>query len=352
MKTLSFILLLLVLSNTSSYSQKLLRALEKAKTSVQNVTTSNTNDAVQSSNNSTSSNEVPKSEFHTKHTGKILFAQRARNVALADESQLLSTIDLKQPCYVNAYLEAPLFTTKAQHEKIGQYDIVSPHVIRNYYINDQLIASYIDPITQDQFRNQPVLSDIIVPSNEYELADNKFRLGLLAHVFSALDAGAHRLRIDYQINISQPKSAGNGSAATDYENKPITVASGEVMLQISPQTLTDYCKRYGRPKFSKGVLAGQPQLEQQLTSFIKTNKGHHPIYVYADDNWTLRRGDFNRVVSRDVQVYYIFTNATGRCEMANFVATQSFDGSTYYPPKEGINKMGPGFKFATCQQYQ
>lgn len=385
MKITLYGILTVVILNLTSYNakaQRFLKQLEKAASSVANSTvisgdnksnnTSNNNNTTtatnnnhnsstttnnnnNSSNNNTINNTAAPveskntlSDFHQKNIRKILFSKSQENL---DMPQLVNTVDLKQPYYINAYFENSLAEIKAERQPSEEYNQETPFIIRNYFINNELIASYNDVITQEQFSQTSAISDVLVPENENEFKANEFRMGVLSHVFSSLQPGTHRFKIEYQLNISTKKPQGNGSAAYIYENVPFTVATGEVDIAINASDLTTYCKNYGRPKFEKGIIHNEPQLEKQIAGIIKANRGKEPVYVYADDNWVLKRDALNRVLSREAQIYYIFTNDKGRCEMANFPIVQTFDGKSYYPPKEGFNKRGVGFKFASCQNY-
>ncbi|MET3732442.1 hypothetical protein [Moheibacter stercoris] len=331
-------------------AQKLLNIIDKTVQGVENVKR-NKEKNDEKEQNKPNTKSVAKSNFHQNYMGKIMFAKGTPNSNLEDASQFVQTLDLNQPSYFNAYLPDPLYVLKASKEKLGEYDIVSPHIIRNYYINNQLIASYTDNIDGQIFKNALVFTDVFVPADGFEFDKNKFPVGALAHVFSSLNAGKHKLKVEYLINISEKIPAGNGSAAFNYNNTTLKVAEGEVDVQFTAAELANYTKAYGRPKYNQGVLQNDSKLIGQVSDLIKGNFKKTPVYIYADDNWRLERNYLDRVVSRSVQVYYVYKNDKGRCEVDNLVIKQNYDGQTYYAPVETINTYGKPFKFVVCQNY-
>lgn len=290
-----------------------------------------------------------KNTTYTGAVGKISFFTGTTNPN-ADKNSGISTIDLAQPIAMNAYLEDAIYNIKAHHEKIGKYDHIAPAVLKKYYINGELITTYWDNIGHEAFKENKVLSDVIVPDDIYAFKQNEMRVGVLAHVFSALKAGTHKFKIEYYTAINTPLPNTTGSAATEYKNEELLLASGEVDLKIDANTLNQYCKAYGRPKFGKGVLAGQAALEADIKSLIQ-KKGHNPIYIYAEDNWKLYRNDFGVVTKRELLVYYVFTNDKGRCEAINFYVIQDNDNGKYYKVRESATQTSPMFKYVVCQNY-
>jgi hypothetical protein len=336
---------------TELAAQNILNRVVKTVNAVENISRNEKNRQEKEANKP-NTKSVTKTAFQKEFMGKIMFGQGNLNPNLEDASKFVQTLDLTQPSFVNAYLPDPLYVIKASKEKIGEYTIVSPHVIRNYYINNQLIATYSDKIEDEVFKKSLVLSDVFVPANSTDHENNKFRVAVLSHVFSTLSPGTHRLKVEYQIHINEPKPSAGGSAAIEYDNKTFTVATGEVDVKFTQSELDKYCRTYGRPKFDQGVLIGQPQLESQVKSLIQKQKNITPFYVFANDDWELERDYFNKVISRKVLVQYVYKNPSGRCEIQNLMIKQSYDGSSYYAPVETINPNSPSFKFATCQNYQ
>ncbi len=375
MKTISVLVIatIILVATSDLQAQSILRRLEKAKSSIENATRTSekrkerqqekeerTNPASvdkttfheqQLEENKTDATGSDKSSDYKPRVGKILFAKGTANPNIEDQSTFVNTLDLSSPSFFNVYLEDPLRAIFLRLNKVGEYGLVPAIITRKYYINDALIAMYTDEVDSDEFKQKAVFSDVLVPSNQDDFYNNEMRIGVLAHVFSSLKPGTYKFRAEYVQTKSTPKPSTTGSAATEFDNEDIVVASGEVNIQIDANTLNAYCKKYGRPKFSKGVIEGQPKLEQQITRVLKDIRNHTPIYMYASDNWKIIRGQFDRILAREARIYYVRTNETGRCELADFVVRQDYEGNGYGAPKFGVNTFPPAFKFVVCQNY-
>lgn len=356
----------------SAEAQSLLRKLERAKSSIENATRTaeKREERKQEQQDRTNPASVEKTTFHeqqlapqeasgsksdhspyTPRVGKIMFGKGRTNPDIADQSAFVNTLDLSSPSFFNVYLEDPLRSIFVRINDVGEYGLVPSIITRKYYINDELIATYTDEIDSDEFRHKAVFSDVLVPSDQSDFEYNEMRIGVLAHVFSSLSPGTHKFRAEYVVGKNTPKPSSNGSAAIEYDNEDIVVASGEVDLQIDATTRNAYCTKYGRPKFSKGVIEGQATLEQQLTQLVKNDRKRDPIYMYASDSWKIIRGAFDRIIGREARIYYVFTNESGRCELADFVVHQAYEGNGYGAPTFGVSTFAPAFKFVVCQNY-
>src|SRR5690606_11274401 len=96
---------------------------------------------------------------------------------------------------------------------------------------------------------------------------------------------------------------------------------------------------------------GESTLENQLVEMIKRDTKRDPIYVYASDSWTILRGSFDVITGREARLYYIFKNANGRCELADVMIYQAYEGNKYGHPRFLNNKYAPAFKYVVCQNY-
>ena len=299
----------------------------------------------------TNPKSVDKSDFHSQNIGKVLFVKGPRSSVVEGEERSQEVLDLNSPSYLNIYLEDPLYNILAKQNKIGEYDVVSPGLTRRYYINNELICKYSENMDMDDFKTKVLLSEVFVPEDEMTFKENEFKVGVMAHVLSSLMDGTHTLKVDYVINISKEVPSSPGSAAISYENHEHLVASGEVKVNINKSDLNRYCKLYGRPKFSKGVLQSEAQLERTITDMIKADSKRTPIYMYGNDNWTILRGAFDRIVGREVRVYYVFINDKGRAELSDCVIRQDYDGRNYINAKFGLSRNAPAFKYVCKQNY-
>ncbi len=324
---------------------------------------SNTNSNTQSYTNSTQSsnsdynqnvvedrnNSEAKSKNETAkiNVGKIHFVKGSVNPRV-DPSQYVKSIDLSSPCYMIADLDLPIATIRKQ---VNQNDLLVPEMSKRYYINGELIADYSDPIDDYIFSSSDRIPEVIVPSDPYEYDANKMRMGVWAHIFSNLGTGTYKLKVEVYIVKNIPYEVP-GEAGYRYNNEDVVIATGEVELKTDANLVNKYAKDYGRPKFSKGVLQGQSGLEAQVKSLIQTQRNETPIYIYADDKWDIKRGAFDRIISREVRLYYIVKTPSGRCELKDFNLTQDFNGSSYEAPFMGVRKFGLPFKFVVCQNYQ
>lgn len=356
----------------SAEAQSLLRKLERAKSSIENATRTaeKREERKQEQQDRTNPASVEKTTFHeqqlatqeangsesdhspyTPRVGKIMFGKGRTNPDIADQSAFVNTLDLSSPSFFNVYLEDPLRSIFVRINDVGEYGLVPSIITRKYYINDELIATYTDEVDSDEFRHKAVFSDVLVPSDQSDFEYNEMRIGVLAHVFSSLSPGTHKFRAEYVVGKNTPKPSSNGSAAIEYDNEDIVVASGEVDLQIDATIRNAYCTKYGRPKFSKGVIEGQATLEQQLTQLVKNDRKRDPIYMYASDSWKIIRGAYDRIIGREARIYYVFTNESGRCELADFVVHQAYEGNGYGAPTFGVSTFAPAFKFVVCQNY-
>lgn len=358
---------------SSAEAQSLLRKLEKAKSSIENAARNveKREERKQEKQDRTNPASVEKTTFHeqqlgtaeanvkgsdksapyTPRVGKIMFGKGRTNPDIADQNAFVNTLDLSSPSFFNVYLEDPLRSIFVRINDVGEYGLVPSIITRKYYINNELIATYTDEVDSDEFRHKAVFSDVLVPSGQGDFERNEMRIGVLAHVFSSLSPGTHKFRAEYVVGKNTPKPSSNGSAAIEYDNEDIVVASGEVDLQIEANALHAYCTKYGRPKFSKGVIEGQAKLEQQLTQLVKNDRKRQPIYMYASDSWKIIRGSLDRIIGREARIYYVFTNESGRCELADFVVHQAYEGNGYGAPTFGVSTFAPAFKFVVCQNY-
>ncbi len=355
MKHIQYIMLAGILHffTTVAHGQGVLGKVQKAVKGIENVNRNIKKNEERRAEveNKVNPKSTQKSEFHQARIGQIHFAQGQPNPQLEDETQFVKTVDLSSPSYFNVYLEDPLHTIVARNNNLEEYSVVNSAFIRRYYINDELIVSYGDQIEEDPFRQQHIFSDVLVPASHADFEEHEMRVGLLAHVFSSLQPGTYKLKVEYALVKSTELPNTDGSAAKYYDNQEFTIASGEVDVKIDAASLLKYCTRYGRPKFDKGVLEGQANLEKQIETLIKRDSKRTPVYIYANDNWTLNRGALDRVISREVRVYYVFTNDKGRCEVADCVILQGYDGSTYQAPKFTLSKYAPAYKYVCCQNY-
>jgi len=288
-----------------------------------------------------------KSPEHKSRQKQILFSSSPS----ASNANFLQQIDLNNPVYFHVYLEDPLHNLVVKANNSKKYDIVSTYVLRKYYINGQLIASYSDDLGEEVSKRHDLLTEVLVPKDHSEFKDNEMRIGVFAHVFSALSPGVHKLKLEFCIIKNTPKKNGTNPDGGEYDNEEIVVASGEVDVKVDANSVNTFARSYGRPKFSKGVLQGDPTLEKQLVDIIKRETNRDPIYVYASDYWTILRGAYNVITGREARLYYVFKNDKGRCELADVMMYQSYEGNNYGYPRFLNNKFAPAFKYVVCQNY-
>jgi len=335
------------------YAQGLMGKIQRVKNGLENASRNieESEAKKQEANERNNPPSVAKSDFHTRHIGKILFAKGGLNPELSDESQFVQAVDLKNAHSFNVYLEDPMYNIMCKHRHVKEFDVVVPVFTRKYYINNELIASYTDNMDQETFRQKAVFADVLVPANKTDFHENEFRVGVLAHVFSTLTDGKHRLKVEYILTVAKELPNTTGSAAREFENQEILMAAGEVDVHVNRQDRDAYCKAYGRPKFDKGVLQGQAQLEQRIAQLIRSDTKRDPIYIYAADNWTIVRGALDRVIARESRVFYVFKNQNGRAELADCKIKQEFDGQNYQNPAFGFYNYSPAFRYVCLQNY-
>lgn len=331
---------LLCMAHTDTHAQKLINKVGKG---LQRIDQAVTNKVNEKNNEMKPANPTGK----THKVGKIEFFNGTTN---ATGGTAVSTIDLSQSYYMRASLDGTLMDIKNIYENRRQYDVIVPNLIITYYINGQAIVTHVERLDDHTFRNNKVLSNPIVPTNRMDFKDNEFPISLLAHVVSNLNPGNYTFKVDYNIVTSVGRNATDGSASIEYDNTDRLVASGEVNLMIEAQSRDAFCKNYGRPKYSKGVLDFDAALEQQVKQLIERNTKHKPIYIFANDNFEYKRGALDRILARQVLCYYVFTNASGRCEISPFFIKQEFDGQHYAFPVQLIYN-DVFFRYGVCQNY-
>lgn len=350
---LSIVSLVLMTITIDLKAQNILNRVERGVRSAQNASKNiqKSKEKQQQKEERSNPKSVEKSSFHEKNIGKILFAKGSTNANLEESGLFVTTLDLNSPSFFNVYLEDPLYAIHARNHQLKEYSVVPKVFGRKYYINGELIAEYTDEIDEIQFKQNAIFSDVLVPANYDDFKQNEMRVGVLAYVFSSLNPGTHKFKVEYVMTKSTPKTNNTGSAAIEYDNQDYVVASGEVDIKVDANSVNSYAKQYGRPKFSKGVIEGDKKLEEKLRAMVKSDANRTPIYMYASDSWTIKRGDFDRIIGREARVYYVFKNSTGRCELADFFVYQSYEGNGYGNPVFSRRKDGLPFKFVVCQNY-
>jgi len=366
MKKITFLTLILIATQFAS-GQNLLNKVKNVGNNVlgnkqensSNNTSSNTNTQSSNdstsdynySNNSSSKKSSPKSDFHKKHVGKIVFANKKIDENFSDESAIVNEFDLSKPIYYNVYLDKTLSDYIAEQKGVNMNSYFAAGVTINYYINDELIATYYDDYYKtgyeggDLFKTRTILPEVLLPANDYDFSENKFKVAVFTHVFSILNDGKYDLKLEFLVpDYENSKLDENNS---DLKHK--VVATGSAKINIKKDERDRYCRTYGRPKFTKGV-ASDPKVEKEFIEVIKRYNSNELIYVFADDNWVLKRNQWGDVISREAYVNFIYKNKTGRCEMDQLKISQSYDGKQYYNAI-ALNYLKSTFKYVACQNY-
>lgn len=337
---------LLTLSPQLVSAQKLFNQIERGIRAIDNAANNknrNLNELSEKSKNSNVQN-------YKVTEGKILFGTGSSTTSTSG-IQPVSSINLTSPSFYQVQLSEPAHDIKKKIDNLGQYGVISNYVNINYYINNELITSYSDEIEPNTFQTGTVYAFPIVPSNNGDFKNNEMSVGVLAHVFSSLNPGTYKLRLEYTLTQNIKKENVTDYSQGEYDHKEIIIASGEVNVQVDASSVNAYAKNYGRPKFTKGVLQGQATLENQIVEIIQREYNKTPIYVYASDSWTILRGNFDVITGREARVYYVYKADNGRCEMADIMIRQNYEGNNYGHPILRLNKYAPAFKYVVCQNY-
>lgn len=291
--------------------------------------------------------DVAYTPVQSENLGKIRFVSGSKNAVNPNQPGFVDAVNLSSPFHYTAYLE----------QSIGNYDIANNAkkggagvFFKKFYIDNVLIANVPEELDEITYLNQTIYSDVLVPANQQEFLDNEMKMGVLAHVLSTLTPGMHQLKIEIVVIKSIASSGGGGQGYT-YDNTEVPIATGVVNVQIDQAALNNYTNKYGRPKISKGVLVGQANLEKQVIELIKRTDNITPVYVYAADNWKITRDAFNQIISREARGFYVFKNSTGRCEIADFVIFQDYEGGGYTNPKYHHSRFAKSFKYAVCSSF-
>lgn len=213
-----------------------------------------------------------------------------------------------------------------------------------------MIAQYIDKMNGDVYKNNAILSEAIVPSNYADYKANEFAISMMAHVVSSLDPGTYEFKMELSIIVSTPRPASDGSAAIEYDNEEKVIAEGSVKVQVDAAARDAYCKQYGRPKYDKGALTYDNKLEAQVKDLIYKNTRRKPVYIFANDQFIYNRGKLDRILSRQIVTYYVYTNQSGRCEVVPLYIKQNYDGVNYDAPVEIVYNQS-FFPYGVCQNY-
>jgi hypothetical protein len=342
------------LNSSIGNAQGLMGKIQKVKGNIENATKAPAQTVEKSDENEQTpfEEETPKSAPQVTTKGKILFSRGAIKRNVENPEQFVQELDLKSPSFFNVYLPAPMDQMSRQLQGLGPNDRVSASVTRKYYLNNEPIATYAAQVPTEEFKSQTIYSDVFVPASQASFKEQEFQIGVIAHVVSSLEPGTHRLKVEYVLNVNKEMPNTTGSAGKTYENTEEVIASGEVDVSITTNDRDAYCRAYGRPKYGKGVLQGEAQLEKRIKEMVNADSKVAPLYMYADDNWTLLRGALDRVTGRQVRIYYVFQNQSGRAELADCVIRQDFDGRNYQGATFAFDKGGRVFKYVCLQNYK